>query len=74
MFLIKKWGILIKKESESLIVTGLEIPRVYIHLKEVNKSHSLVFLLQKNRKQMQASFHDQTLKVVCGAFFVIRNR
>ena len=25
----KKWGILIKKESESLIFTGLEIPRDY---------------------------------------------
>ena len=29
MFLEKKWGILIKKESESLIFTGLEIPRDY---------------------------------------------
>lgn len=29
MFLIKKWGILIKKESESLEITGLEIPRDY---------------------------------------------
>ena len=29
MFLIKKWGILIKKESESLIFTGLKIPRDY---------------------------------------------
>ena len=27
MFLAKKWGILIKKESESLVFTGLEIPR-----------------------------------------------
>lgn len=25
----KKWGILIKKESESLIFTGLKIPRDY---------------------------------------------
>ena len=30
MFLIKKWGILIKKESESLIFIGLKIPRDYI--------------------------------------------
>ena len=29
MFLIKKWGILIKKESESLIFIGLKIPRDY---------------------------------------------
>ena len=29
MFWQKKWGILIKKESESLIFTGLEIPRDY---------------------------------------------
>ena len=31
----KKWGILIKKESESLVFTGLEIPRDYITIKEV---------------------------------------
>ena len=36
MFLIKKWGILIKKESESLIITGLEIPRVYYDEREEN--------------------------------------
>ena len=34
MFLAKKWGILIKKESESLIFTGLEIPRDYQFIKE----------------------------------------
>ncbi|RGM11595.1 endoribonuclease L-PSP [Mediterraneibacter gnavus] len=34
VFLAKKWGILIKKESESLIFTGLEIPRDYITQKE----------------------------------------
>lgn len=34
MFLAKKWGILIKKESESLIFTGLKIPRDYIGKKE----------------------------------------
>ena len=34
MFLAKKWGILIKKESESLIFTGLEIPRDYYYTKE----------------------------------------
>jgi hypothetical protein len=28
-FLRKKWGILIKMESESLVFTGLEIPRDY---------------------------------------------
>lgn len=27
--LCKKWGILIKKEFESLVFTGLEIPRDY---------------------------------------------
>ena len=26
----KKWGILIKKEFESLVFTGLEIPRNYL--------------------------------------------
>ncbi len=34
MFLIKKWGILIKKESESLDFTGLEIPRDYEPIRE----------------------------------------
>ena len=36
MFLIKKWGILIKKESESLIFTDLKIPRDYYFQKEGN--------------------------------------
>lgn len=36
MFLAKKWGILIKKESESLVFTGLEIPRDYYMKREVN--------------------------------------
>ena len=30
VFFDKKWGILIKMESESLIFTGLEIPRDYL--------------------------------------------
>jgi hypothetical protein len=34
VFLAKKWGILIKKESESLIFTGLKIPRDYLIEKE----------------------------------------
>ncbi len=34
MFLIKKWGILIKKESESFIFTDLKIPRDYDLQKE----------------------------------------
>ena len=35
MFLAKKWGILIKKESESLVFTGLEIPRDYFKILDV---------------------------------------
>ena len=35
MFFDKKWGILIKKESESRVITGLEIPRVYLFFREV---------------------------------------
>ena len=31
VFLVKKWGILIKMEFESLIFTGLEIPRDYLY-------------------------------------------
>ena len=34
MLLAKKWGILIKKESESLVFTGLEIPRDYYIVRE----------------------------------------
>lgn len=34
----KKWGILIKKEFESLVFTGLEIPRDYIDKKEDNEA------------------------------------
>ena len=29
VFLIKKWGILIEKEFESPVITGLKIPRDY---------------------------------------------
>ena len=39
MVLAKKWGILIKKESESLVFTGLEIPRDYWSCGEVNKDN-----------------------------------
>lgn len=35
MFLAKKWGVLIKKESGSLIFTGLKIPRDYFIDEEV---------------------------------------
>ena len=35
MFLTKKWGILIKKESESLIFTGLKIPRDYLFVRRM---------------------------------------
>ena len=31
VFFDKKWGILIKMESESLIFTGLEIQREYLY-------------------------------------------
>jgi len=34
VLLAKKWGILKKKESESLIFTGLEIPRDYYGIKD----------------------------------------
>lgn len=38
----KKWGILIKKESESLIYTGLKIPRDYGGvMEELNKMREL---------------------------------
>lgn len=35
----KKWGILIKKESESLVFTGLEIPRDYRFMREDEKDY-----------------------------------
>ena len=34
MFLAKKWGILIKKGSEGLVFTSLEIPRDYYYTRE----------------------------------------
>jgi hypothetical protein len=37
VLLAKKWGILKKKESESLIFTGLEIPRDYCILSNICK-------------------------------------
>lgn len=37
VFFDKKWGILIKMESESLIFTCLEIPRDYFNEKEDRK-------------------------------------
>ena len=43
MFLAKKWGILIKKESESLIFTGLKIPRDYDRVEGVK------FLVSKKK-------------------------
>ena len=45
----KKWGILIKKESESLLFTGLKIPRDYDYQREETfmkqKTHRLLGLL-----------------------------
>ena len=48
MFLAKKWGILIKKESESLVFTGLEIPRDYI-----NYTEELVMAVSYNHKEIE---------------------
>ena len=45
MFLTKKWGILIKKESKSLDFTGLEIPRDYNMVKEEHhKNNDITFI------------------------------
>ena len=38
VFLTKKWGILIKKESKSLDFTGLEIPRDYYRKGRINEN------------------------------------
>ena len=40
VFFDKKWGILIKMESESLIFTGLEIQREYLNEKASSDSFS----------------------------------
>jgi hypothetical protein len=45
VFLTKKWGILIKKESESLDFTGLEIPREYTNSGRL-KEHDFIMSLQ----------------------------
>ena len=42
MFWAKKWGILIKKESESLVCTGLKIPRDYIKEEEENFEYKII--------------------------------
>ena len=42
VFLTKKWGILIKKESKSLDFTGLEIPRDYSILVEVMEMEAVL--------------------------------
>ncbi|MED9968321.1 MAG: hypothetical protein UFJ18_16325, partial [Blautia sp.] len=39
LFLTKRWGILIKKESTSLDFIGLKIPRDYLKKKEVYKTY-----------------------------------
>ena len=41
VFFDKKWGILIKMEFESLIFTGLEIPRDYMIEKEYQHGKDL---------------------------------
>ena len=60
-FLTKKWGILIKKESESLIVTGLKIPRDYRLRKEENLQALSCYSLPKDYQN--ASF-DYDLLIV----------
>ena len=50
VFLTKKWGILIKKESECLIVTGLKIPRDYI--------------IRKEEKAMKKIRYDRTIDIL----------
>lgn len=42
VFFDKKWGILIKMESESLIFTGLEIPRDYLLYREVRSMKKIL--------------------------------
>ena len=45
----KKWGILIKKESESLIFTGLKIPRDY-YIKLVEKVDIIILGIKDNNE------------------------
>lgn len=56
MFLTKKWGILIKKESESLIFTGLKIPRDYYRKRGVSFDttvKNMGVIIGNNTEQLQ---------------------
>ena len=59
MFLAKKWGILIKKESESLIFTGLEIPRDYN-----NRNGGHILLGVNDKREIVGVSKDRADKVI----------
>ena len=68
MFLIKKWGILIKKESESLIFIGLKIPRDYNGIMEASYPSSTTLLvlcvMPTLIEQIQRRMSCSTLKTI----------
>ena len=56
VFLIKKWGILIKKESESLIFGDLKIPRDYVKKTEVKEMAANKYAGTQTEKNLQEAF------------------
>lgn len=56
MFLAKKWGILIKKEAESLVCTGLKIPRDYNRMQEEKKITQAYRVRSRNIHIMATDF------------------
>ena len=59
--LAKKWGILIKKESESLIFTGLKIPRDYYCALGAEEKEKMQYVYEK--KRLTARAYHRMLKV-----------
>mgnify|MGYP005969163097 CR=1 FL=1 len=52
VFFDKKWGILIKRESESLDFTGLEIPRDYVTQRRLLSMNEVVEVRMASWKAM----------------------
>ena len=55
MFLAKKWGILIEKESESHIFTGLKIPRDYYFERRIVEMFTIKLSEDEQKKKADIS-------------------
>ena len=66
MFLTKKWGILIKKESKSRDFTGLEIPRDYRLLWEEANMQIPKYILEINENKSPVLVSEQFVELESG--------